>query len=956
MSVLLSLALALAVSMHSAMASELTDAIDAFEAELDGLFCDGLSVGGSRCASYGIQDFIDSFGANFEDEDEDIYSVVQQIMDRVDSELNLRASFLTTMADAINASCSSYRWGIASQSESAVDFDALHFAGNEDRSARLPSDMEHSEVYGNTVSLSESTYRLPNNVDYTEEHIQRDAIVSYLLEDTMLDLHETHCIERDGDYVVDQSYCSMYFGTINGLFRVFPGTEMSRTDGRYNSYDPRFRPWYVSAASGSKDVVILMDVSGSMNQEGRMALAQSAVVSVLRTLGQSSKVAVVAFSHEVQLSCFGLNLVAATPRNVAKLVEFVENLVATGGTDFAAAFETAFDILEAATQSCQTSILFLTDGEAEDVTDLVRSRNVADIGATVFSFTLGGGANTVIPERVANVTGGIYTHIDDGDDNLLTAMSSYYLYYAYGAADSADDLVITSPYLDFSSGAAMVTMALPVYFEQFFVGVLGLDLPLSFLSEAVGEVVLGRNSYSFLVNEEKEVILHPLVPNPLTSMFSEGDEYHPVYIDGLEPDAFDSSLLESRASGTVKIQGTVRSPAGDVTVDGYSETVEHLLYWYGGVGPTSLSLAIVIYSDDDTDAPYIPGFGFNGSPTAECAAEEQEPSQCIAPFVLYHDLDRMDSCEVSWFDDAGITYKAALDAMVSEDYASWYLAAGGYESPSAAIHEEPSCDELEALHTFTNRLGSVYGNEMPFGGFRDELWAKIFNQIKVLPAMGELWKGSYLAADSVFSALYFASYQGLHLSFPAKKRGSPSYNSLLRPWYQRATSYPDLFTVTTPYEDATTGELVASGATAITAPGSSHIFGVAAFDYEFSEFLSYWDDTLSAVCQTSDRHYCYLIDSSGFMLYYDGIAGDVNDADISRKFLGDLEPTLMQSLLDVGFFTNCTHSNYLVSAALFGHGLKTHGGTHCGCWRCSGRHPGRFVHCGRGLLPRARAE
>ena len=107
-------------------------------------------------------------------------------------------------------------------------------------------------------------------------------------------------------------------------------------DGTYKSYDPRFRPWYVSAASGSKDVVILMDVSGSMSYSGRMELAQDAVISVLNTLGESSLVSVVAFSTDAQYSCFGTDLVAATSRNVAQLVEFVEGLSATGGTNFEA--------------------------------------------------------------------------------------------------------------------------------------------------------------------------------------------------------------------------------------------------------------------------------------------------------------------------------------------------------------------------------------------------------------------------------------------------------------------------------------------------------------------------------------------------------------------------------------------------------------------------------------------
>ena len=362
--------------------------------------------------------------------------------------------------------------------------------------------------------------------------------------------------------------------------------------------------------------------------------------------------------------------------------------------------------------------------------------------------------------------------------------------------------------------------------------------------------------------------------------------------------------------------------AGDVTFNGYTFTTENLLYFYSKVGPKSLTLNIAIYTNEDTEYPNIPGFGLAGSPNTVCAVEEQEPSDCIAPFVLYHDLQLADACEVDWFDEAGIVYNTAIGDLNSEEYAAWYLRAGGWNSPNAALNTQPTCDQLDALHTFTNRLGSSFGSDMPFGGFRDELWLKLFNQIKVLPSMGQFWKSNQTAthspfettgsleSGSVFDIMYFASYQGLFIIYPARKMAG-TYNPLIRPWYQAAASLPDSTVITTPYKDFSTGELVASGAVAITAPNSTDIFGVAAFDYDFSAFVQYWDETLNSVCQSNDGHFCYLMDSHGFLLYYNGIAGDVNDDDISHKFVGDFEPTLMQSLLDIGLFNNQTNANYL---------------------------------------------
>ena len=57
-----------------------------------------------------------------------------------------------------------------------------------------------------------------------------------------------------------------YFGAHNGLFRKVPAI-LQETCG---IYDPRRRPWFVAASSGPKDVVIVIDVSGSMEDYGRM--------------------------------------------------------------------------------------------------------------------------------------------------------------------------------------------------------------------------------------------------------------------------------------------------------------------------------------------------------------------------------------------------------------------------------------------------------------------------------------------------------------------------------------------------------------------------------------------------------------------------------------------------------------------------------------------------------------
>lgn len=86
------------------------------------------------------------------------------------------------------------------------------------------------------------------------------------------------------------------FGSWTGLFRIYPGSSYDQECG---DYDPRIRPWYVAASSGPKDVVIVMDISASMREEGRLELAKDAVVSVLGTMNEHTFVNIVTFSATV---------------------------------------------------------------------------------------------------------------------------------------------------------------------------------------------------------------------------------------------------------------------------------------------------------------------------------------------------------------------------------------------------------------------------------------------------------------------------------------------------------------------------------------------------------------------------------------------------------------------------------------------------------------------------------
>ena len=79
-----------------------------------------------------------------------------------------------------------------------------------------------------------------------------------------------------------------YFASEQGVYWNYPAFE-DKADCR--AYDPRFRPFYVETATPEpKDVVLVIDHSGSMGAQARMSAAKEAAKTVLKTMNPRDRV------------------------------------------------------------------------------------------------------------------------------------------------------------------------------------------------------------------------------------------------------------------------------------------------------------------------------------------------------------------------------------------------------------------------------------------------------------------------------------------------------------------------------------------------------------------------------------------------------------------------------------------------------------------------------------------
>ncbi|VDK19763.1 unnamed protein product [Anisakis simplex] len=116
----------------------------------------------------------------------------------------------------------------------------------------------------------------------------------------------------------DSSIRSQFIGTSSGLTRLFPLQKWAIEPEpiTIDLFDPRFRPWYISAISAPKDVLFLIDMSGSVKGQ-TVHLIRMTVLHILATLGPDDYINAIWFNsrRESLLRGCAEGFIPATTRN-----------------------------------------------------------------------------------------------------------------------------------------------------------------------------------------------------------------------------------------------------------------------------------------------------------------------------------------------------------------------------------------------------------------------------------------------------------------------------------------------------------------------------------------------------------------------------------------------------------------------------------------------------------------
>ena len=178
----------------------------------------------------------------------------------------------------------------------------------------------------------------------------------------------------------------------------------------------------VNAEAVSKDVILVLDRSGSMDGE-KIQQAQQAAIYILEHLKPHDRFNIIAFNTQI-------NPLANSLRSIDQVsvgIDFVNQFSALGSTDINSALLTAADMADA---ERPTYILFMTDGlptegEVDSQRILDNFARIAPKNVRLFSFGVGYDVDTFLLDSLSQEHHGLSTYVT-ADQSLETVLSAFY--------------------------------------------------------------------------------------------------------------------------------------------------------------------------------------------------------------------------------------------------------------------------------------------------------------------------------------------------------------------------------------------------------------------------------------------------------------------------------------------------------------------------------------------------
>ncbi|XP_050978034.1 voltage-dependent calcium channel subunit alpha-2/delta-3 isoform X1 [Labeo rohita] len=749
--------------------------------------------------------------------------------------------------------------------------------------------LEPNDHFNNlSVNLSLSVVQVPTNMYNKDPDIVNGVYWSEALNKVFVD-----------NFKRDPTLIWQYFGSAKGFFRQYPGVKWHPDEHGVIAFDCRNRKWYIQAATSPKDVVILVDVSGSMKGL-RLTIARQTVASILDTLGDDDFFNIIAYNQEIHYvePCLNGTLVQADSTNKDHFKEHLDKLFAKGIGLLGNALTEAFTILNEINQtgrgsSCSQAIMLITDGATEMHDDVFAKYNWPERKVRIFPYLIG--RESAFADNLkwmACANKGYFSQISTLADVQENVMRYLHVMSRPKVIDHEHDTVWTEAYVDSALAQAhklgenkgpnpMTTVAMPVFSTKnetknqgILLGVVGTDIPIQELMKTIPKHKLGIHGYAFAITNNGYILTHP----DLRPLYQEGQKrkkpsYSSVDLSEVEWEDTEDVLrtaMVNRRTGTfsMEVKRTVDKGKRVLTM--------HNDYYYTDIRGTPFSVGVALSRGHGK-------YFFKGNVSLEAGLHDlEQPDVALADEWTYCNTDEhhehrhltqvqaiklyMTSRKPHLKCDRELIQQVLFDAVVTAPLEAYWT--------GLALNKSENSDK---------------GVEIAFLGTRTGL-----SRTNLFVVPEQLTNQDFLTAEDkegVFNADHFPL------------------------WYKRAAEQvPGTFVYSIPFSSGGENKSVVLASTAIQLLDDRKSPIVAAVGIQMKlEFFQrkFWtasrqcnalDGKCTISCDNEDIK-CYLIDNNGFILVSE-------DTLQTNLFFGQVEGAVMNKLLLMGSFKKINLYDY----------------------------------------------
>uniref|UniRef100_A0A8C2X8R2 Calcium voltage-gated channel auxiliary subunit alpha2delta 3 n=1 Tax=Cyclopterus lumpus TaxID=8103 RepID=A0A8C2X8R2_CYCLU len=713
-----------------------------------------------------------------------------------------------------------------------------------------------------SVNLSLSVVQVPTNMYNKDSAIVNGVYWSEALNKVFVDNFER-----------DPSLIWQYYGSAKGFFRQYPGIKWKPDEHGVIAFDCRNRKWYIQAATSPKNVLILVDVSGSMKGL-RLTIARQTVSSILDTLGDDDFFNIIAYNEELHYvePCLNGTLVQADVTNKDHFREHLNKLFAKGIGMLDIALTEAFNLLGDFNETgrgseCSQAIMLVTDGAVDTYDAIFAKYNWPERKVRIFPYLIG--RESAFADNLkwmACANKGYFTQISTLADVQENVMEYLHVLSRPKVIDREHDTVWTEAYIDSTlddgrGTVLMTTVAMPVFSTKnetrnrgILLGVVGTDVPVSELLKIIPKYKLGIHGYAFAITNNGYILTHP----DLRPIYGDGKKrrkpnYSSVDLSEVEWEDKDDTLRNAMVN---RKTGTFFMEVKKSVDKGKRVLVLHNDYYYTDIKGTPFSLGVALSRGHGK-------YFFRGNVTVEEGLHDLEhPDVALADEWTYCNTDEhpehrylsqieaiklyLSGHEPHLQCDKELIQEVLFDAVVTAPLEAYWT--------SLVLNKSENSDKGVEIAYLGSRTGLSRINLFVVACI-DCLFVYVSNQ-------------DFLTAEDkegVFNADHFPL------------------------WYKRAAEQvPGTFVYSLPFNSAVGIQMK-----------------LEFFQKKFwtaSRQCAALDGKCSISCDDENIN-CYLIDNNGFVLV-------AEDYTLTGKFFGEAEGAVMSKLLQMGSFKRVTLYDY----------------------------------------------